>query len=251
MTGSARYLYAVTRGPATGELTDVEGIDGGRLDVVEHAGLGAVVSDVDLDEYGEEGLRENLERLEWLEKVARGHDHVIKAVAEVGPVAPLRLATICLDDAAVRARLEEWQADLHQALDRVAGAHEWSVKVIAPPAETRPRPEKPASGADYLKGKKAAAQARVQADEDLQQTGELVHTELVASVVASRRLPAQDPRLSGHTGTMVLNGAYLVEESSTERFEETVARLAREHPGVVVECGGPWPPYSFTTLGQP
>ena len=48
----------------------------------------------------------------------------------IGP-APLRLATICLDDAGVRARLDEWHHALVQALDRVEGRFEWSVKAFS------------------------------------------------------------------------------------------------------------------------
>ncbi|HEX2550125.1 MAG TPA: GvpL/GvpF family gas vesicle protein, partial [Nocardioidaceae bacterium] len=98
LVGRGRYLYAVSRGLPPDALADVPGLGDGRLEVLEHQGLSAVVSDVDLEEYGEEGLRRNLERLDWLEEVARRHDEVVHAVAEHGPVAPLRLATICLDD---------------------------------------------------------------------------------------------------------------------------------------------------------
>ena len=104
VVGQGRYLYAISRDLDPAALAEVPGLGDGRLDVLEHRGLSAVVSDVDLEEYGEEGLRRNLERLEWLEEVARRHDEVVHAVAEHGPVAPLRLATICLDDIGVRRR---------------------------------------------------------------------------------------------------------------------------------------------------
>ncbi len=132
MGESARYIYAITRGSNPDPLSDVVGLEGHRVEVVDHRGLMAVVSDVDLDEYGEEPLRANLERLEWLEEVARVHDSVIHAVTAIGPTAPLRLATICLDDGGVRRRLDEWFFALEQILDRVEGRMEWSVKVFAP-----------------------------------------------------------------------------------------------------------------------
>ena len=79
------------------------------LEVVRHRGLDAVVSSMSTwTEFGEEGLQRNLEDLEWLETVARRHDDVVQLVAGTGSVAPLRLATICLDDDGVRARLDEW-----------------------------------------------------------------------------------------------------------------------------------------------
>ena len=41
----------------------------------------------------------------------------VQTVAQSAPTAPLRLATICLDDAGVRRRLDEW----HDELELVRG----------------------------------------------------------------------------------------------------------------------------------
>ena len=59
---------------------------------------------------------------------------------------------------------------------------------------------------------------------------EELHQELAAASSASRRLAPQDPRLTGHTGTMTLNGAYLVDLEHGAEFEATVRRLQSEHP---------------------
>src|SRR6476661_9832515 len=118
MSGEGRYVYAVGRGIDDQALGTAPGVDGSPLEVVRHRGLDAVVSSVSLAEFGEEGLKRNLENLEWLERVARRHDDVVHLVAGTGSVAPLRLATICLDDDGVRARLDEWSSALEQVLDR-------------------------------------------------------------------------------------------------------------------------------------
>jgi hypothetical protein len=251
---SARYLYAITRGLRPDGLVGTPGLDGGRLEVVEHRDLSAVVSDVDLEDYGEEGLRTNLERLDWLEQVARAHDAVVQAVAGLGPTAPLRLATICLDDDGVRSRLDEWHDALEQVLDRVEGRLEWSVKVIAPVRSAGPAAASVASrgmgGAEYLRRKKAATDAKYAHDEVAMRVADEVHDALSEGTVASRRLPPQDPRLTGHQGTMLLNAAYLVGAEDGPAFEDRVQSLAGVHPEVGIECRGPWPPYSFATLEQ-
>ncbi|MGH3444106.1 MAG: GvpL/GvpF family gas vesicle protein, partial [Nocardioidaceae bacterium] len=191
---------------------------------------------------------------DWLERVARGHDDVVQAVARVGPVAPLRLATICLDDDAVRARLAEWGPELRQALDRVEGRVEWSVKVYAPspgPAEgPAPAATGTGTGTDYLRRKRTLSQSRRSAEEHGAKTAGEIHEELARRSVASRQLAAQDARLTGHQGTMTLNGAYLVPEADVDAFAHEVDRLAGEHAGVRIESHGPWPPYSFATLEQ-
>jgi len=253
MGETGRYLYAITRGVEASDLAG-PGLDGGALAAVEHRGLLAVVSEVDLESYGEEGLRRNLEDLGWLERVARGHDAVVQQVAALGPTAPLRLATICLDDDGVRARLDEWYDGLQAALDRVEGRHEWSVKAFAPveqktaaPADT-PATGESGAGAAYLRRKRSETVQRHSAHEQSLAAGEHVHAALSARSVASRRLQPQDPRLTGHEGTMVLNGAYLVPESDADAFTTEIERLTAEQPDLRLQVGGPWPPYSFATL---
>ena len=255
MAETGRYLYAITRDVDPAVLADVPGLGGGRLEVVEHRELAAVVSSVDLDEYGEEGLTQNLERLDWLEEVARGHDAVVQALAGHGPTAPLRLATICLDDGGVRRRLDEWHAALQLVLDRVQGRMEWSVKALLPARAPEPAPASAATGervggAEYLRRKKAQTETRYADDEVALRTVEQIHDELASLSVASRRLPPQDPRLTGHEGTMLLNAAYLVEIADEATFAAGVQALQEANPGVVLDHRGPWPPYSFAMLEQ-
>ncbi|MDP3967656.1 MAG: GvpL/GvpF family gas vesicle protein [Nocardioides sp.] len=255
MPETGRYLYAITRHLDPEVLVDIPGLDGGHLDVVEHRGLAVVVSSVDLDEYGEEGLTRNLERLEWLEEVARRHDAVVQALAVKGPTAPLRLATICHDDAGVRRRVDEWHTALQQVLDRVDGRMEWSIKVLTPARKPEPAAAVPAGGekprgAEYLRRKKAQAEARLADDEVALHTVEQIHQTLASRTVASRRLPPQDPRLTGHEGTMVLNAAYLVDALDEQAFLSEVQALQAAHPGLVLDHRGPWPPYSFAMLEQ-
>jgi hypothetical protein len=252
VTESGHYLYAVARGVDEGDLADTTGLRDEPVHVLGHRGLSAVLSTVDLDEFGEEGLRRNLEDLAWLEQVARGHDRVVKAVSEVGATAPMRLATIFRDTDAVRARLDEWYDALQVALDRVQGRMEWSVKAFAPatvPA-AREAAAVPSSGTDYLRRKKDETLQRHKAEEQALQVADTVHETLSRHSVASRRLRPQDPRLSKHEGTMTLNGAYLVESAGTEAFDEAAAALVREYPEAHIEVYGPWPPYSFATLEQ-
>jgi hypothetical protein len=80
---------------------------------------------------------------------------------------------------------------------------------------------------------------------------EEVHATLSDVSVATRVLPAQDPQLTGLSGTMALNGAYLVDVGLEERFEHAVGQVRERHPDVTIESGGPWPPYSFAVLDQP
>jgi hypothetical protein len=245
-----RYLFAVTRGLDPAKLADARGLRGAPLEVVDHRELSAVVCSVDLAEFGEAQLKENLEDMGWLEEVARAHHDVVYAVSCVGAVAPMRLVTICSDDESVRSRLDSNYPDLTEALSRVENRHEWSVKVYAVP-QAQPEPveaARPTSGAAYLQRKREQAAQRRSAGEQHSQEADEIHQTLARAVVANRVLQPQDPRLTGRPDTMILNGAYLVSAEEAEGFRDLVRRLVELHPGVEIELKGPWPPYSFATL---
>jgi len=250
---TGRYLYAIGRGIPPAALEAEAGLGEAPLRVVEHRGLSAVVSDVDLEEYGEEGLRRNLEDLRWLEYVARTHDAVVRAAAAAGPTAPLRLATVCFDDEQVRRRIDEWHDALERALDRVEGRVEWSVKAyvpdrVVPAGVPVAAATGPGAGAAYLRRRKEETVRRQQADEVVARDADDLYDALAASAVAGRRLRPQDPRLTQHAGTMTLNAAFLVEDGVD--FAALVEEAARSRPRLHAESAGPWPAYSFATLEE-
>jgi len=250
MAETGCYLYAVTRAGTTSP--EGTGLRGAPLVAVEDRGLTAVVSEVDLTEFGEDGLRRHMEDLAWLEEVARAHDDVVRRLAAVGAVAPLRLATICLDEDAVRARLGEWHAELDAALQRVEGRAEWSVKLYVDRADAAEQAKErvsrePGAGAAYLRRKQTESQRRQEANQQAADAAEDLHSVAVHHAVASRRLQPQDPRLTGDTGTMLLNGAYLVPVGD-DTFAQAVEAFTTAHPDLRVVVQGPWPPYSFASL---
>ena len=79
--GEGWWLYCVV-GQAHPRLpADLEAVAPGRPPRIVSAGdLAAVVSEVPLDEFGEEGLKRNLNDLAWLEATARAHETVLEAV---------------------------------------------------------------------------------------------------------------------------------------------------------------------------
>jgi hypothetical protein len=247
------YVYAIVRDVADVDLDGQAGIGDRALRPVEGPGVIAVASDVDLDEFGEEALRRNLEELTWLEAVARRHDEVARHLASQTATAPLRLATVFRGDESVRRQLADWADAALAALDRIDGRSEWSVKAyldVTPGEDTSSRPatDQPGAGAAYLAQRRAALGQHARAAEEQAALGSTIHERLESVAVAGRRLLPQDRKLSGHTGEMVLNGSYLVEDASSDAFVAAAERAATENESVRVEVGGPWPPYSFATL---
>ena len=224
------YLFAVARGLDTGRLSDANGLRGNPLQVVEHVGLQAVTCDVDLEEFGELGLRRHLEDLAWVEDVARCHNEVVLRVAELATTAPMRLVTIFTGDDGVRRLLTEHRDALHDTLDAIEGCQEWSVKAYAVPGAPAEQAAAvtvsgPGAGAAYLQRKRAAAQHRRASSDEAAAVADRLHAALSERSVASRRLPLQDPRLSGRAEPMLLNAAYLVPQEDSGTFHDAVRRL--------------------------
>jgi hypothetical protein len=252
MSTEGVWAYAVVGGEAAEHsFGRLQGVAGEPVRAVTGSGLTAVVGTVGLDEFGEEALRNNLEDLDWLAATARAHDAVISAIARGGPVVPLRMATVYLDDSRIRDLLETRHDDFVSALDRVAEREEFGVKAFADPNvltgqnESGDRPGEKLSGTAYLMRRRRALASQDDAFRIAAAHAERIHAGLLEHAVDGKRKPASDRRLSGRDGWTVLNGTYLVKKDEVDAFKAVVAAIDRNTPGIELEITGPWPPYSF------
>jgi hypothetical protein len=246
------WVYAVAETARAGVPTDVPGVAGRPVGAVAAAGLTAVVSEVDLAEFGEQALRRNLEDLAWLEATAWAHHRVIDAFARSSPVVPMRLATVFGSTGRVAAMLEERACDLSAALALVDARTEWGVKVYA--VERQSPPAGPAGGAPsrpgaaYLLRRKAELSASEDAKRAAAASAADLHAALSGLAAAALVRPPQGPQLTGGAGQMIFNGAYLVANEHSADWSAAVKDLADRHPAIRVELTGPWPPYSFAAI---
>jgi len=254
MADALVYVYAVGDA-ALGDAvpSGLTGVGEAPVRVIVDGRLGAVVSTVDPLHFSEEALQRNLEDLSWLAATARAHHAVVDAVWKNRPVAPLRLATVYLDDENVRAVLRGKSAAFVAALHRIRDAREWGVKAFAHP-QPDAGPEQTAHdpalgpGAAYLLRKRTARDRAARVQQDVQDAAAELHRTLTTAAKANHLYPPQDPQLSGHREHMVLNAAYLVEETAATTFTDVVR--AWRSPHIDVELTGPWVPYSFATLEE-
>ena len=265
MTGACGlWAYAITEHGGGDALTEHGGWDLSRLTgvagvtvrVAAADGFTVLVSDVDLAEFGEAALRRNLENLTWLEEVARAHHHVIDAASGLFPLLPTRLATVYSSHAAMTAALARRAEELRATLRRVGGRVEWGVKAYAAPQPDTRDSEQPAggqaggetapgAGLAYLKRRRAQLTAREGSQQAARAGARAVHEELSGRAAQARLVPPQSAQLSGNQMPMLLNTAYLLDESASDGFASAVADAASTHPELRLELTGPWPPYSF------
>jgi hypothetical protein len=262
-TALAWYVYCIA--PA-GEILPLEGLVGVdtsfTVGCLTEGELSAVVSRVGPDEFSAEALSHNLEDLLWLERTGRAHNAVLARVLTGDAVVPLRLCTIFANDEGVRDTLRRERDPLLAALARVRGHMEWSVKVMADPrtieAAATGRESVPvgsgtqAIGHAYFARKKLERVAQNHVRARIEEAAEETHTRLQDRAAAATRLPPQDRRVSGRSGEMVLNGAYLVERSRAAEFTALAGELDASHRdiGVALELSGPFAPYNFVAAGN-
>lgn len=266
MTEGLRYAYAVVRDTDAPEaaldvlttLEQVPGVAGEPVVAVRHLGLAVLAGTVPAEDFDEGPLRERLEDMAWLEKVARTHQRVVDTAGAESCVIPVRLATVCQGEEGLRRMLATGRERFASALDRLEGRVEWGVKAYAatPAPEEPPAPKGPPtgtpntpggmSGRDYLRRRKAQRQAAERRWGDTEEGARLVHDTLSGLAERARLHPPQDPRLSGVSDRNVLNAAYLVRREDSAAFAERVGELAGRTAALRVELTGPWAPYSFT-----
>ena len=198
-------------------LPECAGIEGRPLVRVDGGAVSAVVSEPDAPPSPTE------ERL-W------EHELVLEALAEAGPVLPVRFGVAFSQRTHLARELARREDELLRGLDRVRDRVEIAVRVVDHAPEERPAGAG-GSGTDYLRARllrRRDAHARVAA----------VRAALSPLAVDER------VRLLPRPATL-LTAAYLVAASDLGAFRETVEDLHDAVPGAAVVCTGPWPPYNF------
>jgi hypothetical protein len=216
------YLYAITEGP---EVPDRPGLRDASLRVIGDGDLFAVVS-----EHGDS-------RIEASEDDLWAHEDVVEALMDRAAVLPMRFGSSVPDEQAAHALLRERRQEFTDALDRVRDKVELGVRAVARSA-SEPQPATAGTagpGTSYMLGR--LEQERCDAD-----AAARIHEPLTAIARESARRPSSP---SGG----VLNAAYLVDRNRIDSFQARVEELADEVDEAAVVCTGPWPPYSFTSMG--
>jgi hypothetical protein len=244
------YVYGIV-GRQKPALAGVMGVDAASpVFVLDDDGLGAIVSEVPLAEFGDEALRSNLEEVSWVAAKVRAHEDVLERAAREAPVLPLRFGTIYRSLDRVRDFLAGERRDLASTLEQLGGKREWGVKSLVDhdrlgqavhasdprAAELAEATEAKPAGTAYLGRKRLERHLEARADQLAARLAGEAHERLAA--VAERAVLER---------TAGLKGAYLVDEARDDDFRRVLEDVGREYEpfGIRFELTGPWPPYSF------
>jgi hypothetical protein len=192
------YLYAIVLHPQI-PLKVTRGMDGSQLSIVAHGEVGAIVGPLTTAfvRPGEDSL--------WR------HGRVIEGLLDGCAVLPMRFGTTVSDASEVRQLLTQRYATLVEALQRLEGRREYTVRVLS---------------SDRLPEARAATLAA-----EINRTLALSAQDCISQVLTTPRL--------------ILTGTYLVDQARMEAFTRQVDSLGAVHPELRLLLSGPSPAYSF------
>lgn len=264
--GELLWAYCVLNAQPL-ELGDLRGVDSAfPVQLVEAAGMVALVSRVPRAQFGERALRANLNQLPWLERVARAHEAVLDGVLEQATIVPLRLCTLYESEEGVRRMLVEERPTLARALDALSGREEWGIKLLVDPVrladevkagdgqaqEMAAEIEGQSQGGAYMLRRRLERHVREGADRLAGSLSSELRAGLQETGADFVTRPPQNRELSRHEGEMLVNVACLVDHEGLERVRGLVSEFEARfaHLGARVEITGPWPPYNFVLGGD-
>jgi hypothetical protein len=257
--GEGWYVYGVAAADGASDdwFAEGAGVDpSSPVTLVVDGSLAAIASRISLAEFGEEELAANLHDPAWLESKARAHEAVLEAALEHEALVPFRFGTIFRTRAQV-AEMLRGHADLEASLDRLRGTTELGVKAFLDPvrfdAGREQESPEPSSGRAYLVSKQRERKLAEERASFKVTCAQQSFERLAAAAEDARSNPLQRPEVSGHTGEMVLNAAYLVRTAREDAFREALEQLEAAYvpQGVDYELTGPWPPYNFVAEERP
>src|SRR3989338_6706478 len=108
--------------------------------------IAALVSEVDLGEFGESALTQNLKNLEWVKEQVLAHEKVLEKVMDSQTVVPMKFGAIFTSEERLVKVLADSYEEFLELLEKLEGRLEWAVKIYgdseaqkATLAKTNPR----------------------------------------------------------------------------------------------------------------
>lgn len=260
------YVYGVARVPPDRKLAPLP-----RRGIIVNAPVGRLVqgnlvafgSTVPASQFGAAQLRPALADTKWLRGRILAHEKILKQLRSRYEVVPFRFCSIYRDAAQVSKALARHRTQLNDALDRVGGASEWTVKLYCDPDVLRCRLEGASGAMRQLRetitnaspGTRFFLQKKCDRALDIEVAAAMARcvAQSIWCLAACAReradIPTQSRDVHGRPQEMVANTAYLVEQAAVKEFQRAFAALGAEFAadGFGFELGGPWPPYHFVT----
>ena len=257
------YLYGITRhAPLADVLAEADAEQapdsGAPLELIECAGLAAVVRPVLRADFDAAVLQERLQHASALERMVRKHNRVIATIHARQAILPAKFGMVYGDAREIVAALRSACDTLLPELHRLHGCDEWGLHVYADRAAVRERVATRIPALARLREQHAAArpgrayflerqfrdELEAATRQGLVTIAQDVFERLTKAAVAGQATPIK-AAADGGGDVEILNAAFLVARDDFDRFEGEVLAACDAGEGLRCEWSGPWPPYSF------
>jgi hypothetical protein len=237
------YVYGITQ-YIPSALPVTMGVDGASpVEPIECFGLTCWTSRVAKSDFADQ-LSRNMENLDWLSEKSVAHQAAVQAIAKFEDILPARFGTVFLTQDSLRADIKKRKREILADFERIEGSDEWGVKVFMLTPKTLAQTSPVLTGKDYLQAKSQVLRSKgpLKADEQIDRFDSEMRKTAVDSAPAGT--------ISGGRRDLVYRISLLVKRSDRKRFEAVLGRFSTEWQGErLIECTGPWPPYSFVSRG--
>jgi len=264
------YLYCIREKTEGVPAISTKGINvKGDVFTLAHREVEAVVSNISLEEFASEEIQKKArEDLNWIKERAIAHERVIEEAMRKNDkflsVIPMRFGAIFKEKAGLEETLNKDYSRIKEALDRVRGKQEWSVKVYLKDRKIFEQVVREKNEAIKEKEKEIASLSEGiaffmeeelkevisrEADKELNNITEVLFKKLGRQSVDSVKGKILGRELTGRREPMVLNSAFLIPEGKIVNFKEEAEELDQEieTKGFYLEYSGPWPPFNFAS----
>lgn len=222
--------------------------------------LAAIWSPVPIADFSGPKAEERLQDLTWLLSRVIRHQEVVAGIMQRSPVLPARFGTIFANATNLEKLLQHHHDTIADFLERLTDRGEWAVKGRLDRSRAKKHifSRQLAQEAQTLEalspGKRYFQERRLQAacNQELQQwLGNICRslwTDLRQYAVEFRERQLLCREATGSDTEMVWNWAFLVPDQAAPDFQACIreANACYADYGLLLECTGPWPPYSFT-----
>jgi len=259
----AFYLYCLRKKNPI-PIKAVKTVNKGEAYPISHHELEAVVSEVNLKEFGSEEIQKKAqEDVNWIKEKAQIHEHVIERAmglrGKIVPVIPMKFGTIFKTKQSLEEILEKNYLKFKKLLADLEGKQEWGVKVylnekvFTKHLQAKKKKKEIASlpkGMDFFVKKQMEEVMKKEKNRKLEKLVGETFENLQKLAVDSSQGKNLDKALTGKEEPMVLNASFLVKEEKVREFQNQVRGLKAEYQrlGLIIQESGPWPPYNFAKI---
>ena len=262
MAGSETAIYLYCLGPSE-RLPPIAaaGVDErSRVSLWFCDEIGAVLSEVPLDDFRGEEAEARLRDLSWLGPRVCRHEAVVEEAMRHSPVLPARFATLFASSGSLRAFVLRHRSAIAGFFSEIGDQQEWAVKGLLVGARAREAmraagrtaaeeasPASASPGARYFEQKRIDAGLDRQLRPWLKEAGRRAAAELraLAGGFGERKVLGLEAVEDGVEA--VWNWAFLLPPAALADFRERIEGLNAEHAayGLSLRMAGPFPPYTF------